>query len=245
MLRQKAFAFTWIDLLIVLVVIAVMVALLFPWESVPKEAGRRAVCMNNLSEIALAMINYHDKYDTFPPAYVADKEGKPLYSWRVLILPWMECRNLYDEFRLDEPWDSEANLKLLDRMPSFYRCPSNKNNMLGSHTSYVRIVGPGTVTDGPTAVAAGEIADGTSKTILVTETLEDVPWTAPIDIPFEKLDLGVNSKSGRGLGSKHPGVVIAAFADRSVQVIGERTKPETLRALATVAGNETVAEGDY
>lgn len=246
MRRRKFLAFTWIELLIVLAIVGLFYGWLGYMSLDSPEAGRRAVCMNNLSQIAMAMLNYHAAYETFPPAYVADESGKPLYSWRVLILPWLEHKELYEEFRLDEPWDSESNIKLLERMPACYRCPSNREIVSRNcgFTSYVRIVGPGTITDGPTGVNVEEITDGMSQTILVTETLEKISWTAPMDLPVRQLDLGVNSPSGRGMGSNHPGVTIAAFADRSIRPIFVHTKPETLRSLATVSGGETVVEGD-
>src|SRR5262249_21734482 len=72
-------------------------------------ATRRMQSTNNLKQIALAMHSYHDTMGRFPPAIVRDKEGKPLYSWRVLLLPYLEQQNLYNQFKLDEPWDSEHN----------------------------------------------------------------------------------------------------------------------------------------
>src|SRR5207249_2796575 len=80
-------------------------------------AGRRTVSQNNLKQIGLAMHNYHDTYRHFPPQALTDKNGKPLLSWRVAVLPFIEQDNLYRQFKLDEPWDSEHNRKLLERMP--------------------------------------------------------------------------------------------------------------------------------
>ena len=87
------------------------------------ENAARSQCINNLKQIGLAMHNYHAMHKTFPPAYTVDKAGKPLLSWRVLILPYLEQDALYKEFHLDEPWDSEHNRALIDRMPATYRCP--------------------------------------------------------------------------------------------------------------------------
>ena len=90
------------------------------------EATRRARCVNNLKQIGLAMYNYHDQYGCFPPAYTADEHGRPLHSWRVLLLPYLECEDLYDQLRLNEPWNSPYNQQVLkdSDVPSVFRCPS-------------------------------------------------------------------------------------------------------------------------
>jgi len=80
----------------------------------------------NLKQIALAMHNYHDTYGTFPPHAIYSKDGKPLLSWRVMILPYIEQNNLYQQFHLDEPWDSEHNQKLMQQMPR--PTPRRKNS---------------------------------------------------------------------------------------------------------------------
>ena len=82
-----------------------------------REAARRMASSNNLKQIGLAMINYEQANKTFPPAYKADKDGKPLLSWRVLILPYLESNSLYEQFHLDEPWDS-AHKRLIAQMPA-------------------------------------------------------------------------------------------------------------------------------
>ncbi len=83
--------------------------------------------MNNLKQIGLAMHNYESTFGTFPPAYIADKAtGKPLLSWRVAILPFLEQDALYKQFHLDEPWDSAHNKTLIARMPPVYRSPGRR-----------------------------------------------------------------------------------------------------------------------
>ena len=104
----------------------VLVALLLPAVQAAREAARRSQSMNNLKQIALAMHNYHDTFTAFPPAYSVDKDGKPLLSWRVHILPVSSSSTpLYQEFHLDEPWDSDHNKKLIARMPQIYRSPNS------------------------------------------------------------------------------------------------------------------------
>ena len=90
-----------------------------------REAARRSQCKNNLKMIGLALQNYHDMYRSFPPAFVADENGKPMYSWRVLLLPHLEHAPLYKKYDLSQPWDSPANKAVLDNMPDVFACPSS------------------------------------------------------------------------------------------------------------------------
>jgi hypothetical protein len=137
----------------------------------------------NLREIALAMNNHNDNLGAMPPAAICDKNGKPLLSWRVAVLPYLNHQKLYDEFKLDEPWNSEHNAKLLPRMPRVY-VPVRGAHPLGV-TFYQVFTGPDTPFQGnqrPHIPAT--FPDGTLNTILIVETAKPVPWTKPEDIPY-------------------------------------------------------------
>ena len=95
-----------------------------------REAASRAQSQNNLKQFALAMHNYHSTYNHLPPAASFDKNGKPMLSWRVMILPFIEQDALYKQFRLEEPWDSEHNKKLLAKMPEVFASPDEKSHDL-------------------------------------------------------------------------------------------------------------------
>lgn len=112
-----------------------------------KDATDRALVRRNLKALALAMHNYHAAKGQFPPAAVTDRAGKPLLSWRVLLLPYLEGQNapsLYKEFRLNEPWDSPHNKKLLARMPAVFAPVAGKTRVPNS-TFYQVFVGPGAI----------------------------------------------------------------------------------------------------
>lgn len=112
-------------------------------------------------------------------------DGQPLYSWRVLILPYIEQDELFKEFHLDEPWDSEHNIKLLERMPKTYAAPGSKKSKLPpNHTVCHAIVGPGTAFEGRGGIAMKDFPDGTSNTLLFVEAGEPVPWTKPENVVF-------------------------------------------------------------
>src|SRR5437867_4482802 len=98
------------QVLAVLGILGLLVALLLPaTRSGGREAARRMQCSNYHKQIGLALQNYHDDYHSFPPAYIADADGKPMHSWRVMILPYMERKGLYDKYDLNEPWNGPNN----------------------------------------------------------------------------------------------------------------------------------------
>ena len=127
-----------------LMAVAILIALLLPAVQAAREAARRAQCVNNLKQIGLAMHNYLSAENFFPPAAITDAKGRPLLSWRVAILPYIEQGSLYSQFHLDEPWDSDHNLALVSRMPRTYACPSNPQLGTGK-TSYQVVVGKKTI----------------------------------------------------------------------------------------------------
>src|SRR5262249_3525398 len=133
-----------------------------------RELATRARDANNLKQIGLAMHNYHDANGAFPPAALYDKDGKALLSWRGLLLPYVEKDNLYQQFKVDEPWDSPHNKKLLARMPPVYKHPNVKKTSPGG-TFYQVAVGKGTIFDGKRGLRITDITDGTSNTIMVAE----------------------------------------------------------------------------
>ncbi len=217
----------------------VLIAILLPAVQAAREAARRAQCTNNLKQIALAMHNYHSVYGQFPPAAAYGSDGKPLLSWRVSILPFLEENSLYSQFHLDEPWDSPNNKPLGDRMPSVFRCPSEVV-IPQSLTTYVVVVDPRSMFTGtPKGVSFSDVTDGTSNTFTVVEAASPVPWSKPQDLSLASSDPAL------GMGSKHPGGFNASMADGSVQFIRNSTanpiSPQVLKALVTRNGGERVA----
>jgi prepilin-type processing-associated H-X9-DG protein len=204
-------------------------------------AARRQ-CVNNLKQIALAMHNYHDRHKSFPPAYTVDKAGKPLLSWRVLILPYLEQEALYKEFHLDEPWDSPHNLTLIDRMPPTYRCPSISSKRTDpGKTTYLTPRGKSTIFPGPEGIKIQKITDGTSNTIFVVDASNDraLAWTKPDDWDVDPaLDL-------KGIFGHHSGGINVAFADGSVHFIKDKVDPKLFEKLLTRDGGEVIGQDEF
>jgi prepilin-type processing-associated H-X9-DG protein len=221
-----------------LMLIAIPIALLLPAVQAAREAARRSQCVNNLKQIGLAMHNYHDTYGSFPPAMTLDPDGKPLLSWRVLLLPFLDENSLYEQFKLDEPWDSPNNQPLLAKMPKTYVCPSFPVSAPDVST-YQVLVGPGTLFEAPRGARISDLTDGTSNTLLVVETNAPVPWSKPSDLTYQP------KAPVAGLGSFHPGGYNALFADGSVKFLKNSMSPMTLDALITRNGGEVISVDAY
>ncbi|MBN1591589.1 MAG: DUF1559 domain-containing protein [Pirellulales bacterium] len=221
--------------------VARLVALLKPPIEKARDNAQRVQSMNNLKMIGLAMHNWHDAHKTFPAAASYDKDGRPLLSWRVHILPYvMDDPRLYGEFHLDEPWDSPHNKKLIARMPTVYRSPASKLSDKG-RTNYVVATGEGTVFSGKKGTSIRDITDGTSATIMVVEADDThAPvWTKPEDLPFDP------TQPRRGLGGlRDDKCFMATFCDGSVHALSPDIAPEVLRRLFLKADGEVVNYDD-
>jgi prepilin-type processing-associated H-X9-DG protein len=206
-----------------------------PAAMASSEAAHRAQCTNNLKQIALAYHNYHSATNAFPAPAVVDKDGKPLLSWRVAILPYLDQQALYNKFKLDEPWDSPHNKALIKEMPMTYLCPSRKRPESGT-TSYRVFVGDGAMFQAGQGTEIASVLDGTSNTIMVVEANEAVPWTKPDELKFDP-----DAKpSLYGAGSPHPGGFNAAFADGSVRFLRNTINLVVWKALITRASGEVI-----
>ena len=195
----------------------------------------------------MAFHQYHEKYGCFPPAYIADEAGRPLHSWRVLILPFMEYEPLYERYRFDEPWNGPNNSKLADEIPEPYQCPSFTKNMIrfdkmtareSRMTNYLVITGPKTAFDHASCVSVRKIEDGTSNTILVVETRERrVNWMQPEDVSIDDLaprfQLSPDDET-------HVGGFHVLLFDGSVRFLNVTISPELLHALCTANGGEEI-----
>jgi hypothetical protein len=210
----------------------IMVALLLPAIQAAREAARRTESFNNLKNLALAMHNYHDTFKGFPAAYNVDAQGKPLLSWRVHVLPFVEQRALYEQFHLDEPWDSPHNRPLIARMPNVFRAPGSKappgkTNYLGVRGEDTIFTAPKDGAKRPVGCLIQEITDGTSNTIMIVEAGDEaaVEWTRPADYELDP------EQPLKGLVKLRPGGFLGALADGSVQFVPATIDAEMLRRL--------------
>jgi prepilin-type processing-associated H-X9-DG protein len=202
-----------------------------------RQSANVAVSANNLKQLALAMHNYHDTYGHFPPQAIYSKQGKPLLSWRVLLLPYLEQDNLYRQFKLDEAWDGPHNKGLLAQMPKVFADPAveSKDPM----TVYQAFVGPGAFFEDKKGLPINEITDGTSNTLMIVEAANPVSWTKPQDLPYDP------NQPLPKLGGHRPGGFNAAFCDGSVRFLRQNIKESLLRDLITRNGGEVINPNDF
>lgn len=201
-------------------------------------AGRKK-SQNNLRQIGLALHNFHSTYNMLPvaknPEY-RDSTGRPLLSWRVHILPFIEQSDLYKQFHLNEPWNSPHNQALVARMPDVYKSPASKAPP--GRTTYLAVSGPGTVFENGGGKSFHNITDGMSSTVVVVDVSDSraVEWTRPDDFEF--------NPSNPLMGLIRPGEpqFTALMADGSVHEISLRLGPQ-LKALFTCAGGEPPVPG--
>jgi|GEM_PF-1514583 len=171
-----------------------------------RNAARSMAGMNNMKQIGIAFHNFHEVYKRFPVGEFPEgglikyKDGKPLLSWRVYLLPFIEQQPLFSQFKLDEPWDSPHNMALLDEMPDVYKSPSSADGT--NKTRYLAPVGPSSILGEKRIVRFRDISDGTANTAMLVEAGEDkaVPWTKPEDLTYDpKNPVGSLGKIGDSL----------------------------------------------
>lgn len=221
--------------------IPISMGLLLPAVQKVREAADRAQSHNNLKQIALAMQNYQAvNGGLFPAAAICDKNGKPLLSWRVAILPYIEQEHLYKQFKLDEPWDSPNNKRLLAQMPSIYKLPDD-NTSTSDVTPYQVFVGNGAAFDKKRGHSVRDFPDGMSNTILIIEApAHSVQWTKPDDIDFHP-NIPIRRPIGTGEWI-HPGNsgFSVAMADGSVHWVRPEFSESTVKAAITRNGGEAL-----
>jgi hypothetical protein len=234
----------------------ICIGLLLPAVQNVRGAANRMKSANNMKQMTLAAHNYNDVYNELPGnSYGPD--GKPLLSWRVHILPFVEQDILYKQFKLDEPWDSPNNIILLNQMPRIYENPNE--SAVTSKTYYRGFSSPGAVFEhrfgmrpglnkelkgpGPQGkfdpFNLGNIKDLSSETILFVEAGEPIEWTKPEDLdaslgkPFPPLG-GMKLQRNR---------IQVGMLDGQVKMLRNDLPETTWRALVTHNGGEVIPAG--
>ena len=192
--------------------------------------------INKLKRIGLALHNYHDTYQHFPPAVIkrTTADGRVVeHSWRVAILPFLEHADLYEQYDFDQPWDSETNLKVLNADVEVFRSSINRTE--SPYTGFVAVTGPGTVLGRENGISIKDLQDGYKNTILFLMLERDIPWTKPEDLQWNpetvKHDLGLDNQPGIWVG----------FASGFVCYIENGIDPTRLNAFMTVKSDNKPA----
>lgn len=216
--------------------VGIAVGMLLPAVQSARVSAQRMQSMNNQKQIMLAFHNFESTYRQLPNrAWKKDADGKPLLSWRVALLPYIEQGNLFNQFNLDEPWDSPHNIQLLELIPDVYRNPKIPTEP--GHTTYVMPYGAGTPGSEEGKLRFSMFTDGLSNTIAVVEVDSEyaVPWTAPDDIDIEDIDLtDAFPEKGSNVG----------IWDGSVRFFSKTHDLEFLEKMLTHQGGELVTIPD-
>lgn len=199
------------------------------------------IATNSLRQIALGMHNFHDVHGHFPPQSLVDSAGNRLLSWRVLILPYLGYADLYEQFHLNESWDSEHNRALLVKIPEVFR---SSEDSIRDDVTRTRFTAPLTADSvmgrrGP-GVRVRDIIDGTSNTMMVVQTSPEhaVFWTKPQDVPID------DSRPMESIAGTDADGFPASMCDGSVRFIPEKTDTGLLNALISISGREIVNLND-
>jgi len=253
------FAKTFAERLTIVFILVVLVALSLPPVVTSHAPMHARMCRSNMADVARAIQAYHAEHGQFPPACVRDAQGRALHSWRVLILPQLGCKNLYDVYRFNEPWNSPHNSTLLGRIPEQYECRAMvRRHGGGGVTTCVAIVGPEGMWPEDRPMREADVHDGTNQTIMLGEVTPGlvIQWLEPRDLEFEKAAKGVQRTNWSGatvidgLVAAHPWplaewddprrVAHVVTADGTVRELPQNVRAEELRGLLTATGGESV-----
>lgn len=215
------------------------------WPSI--SAGLERVSLkgdtDNLQAIAKALNAYCDRYGAYPPPVVKDVNGKPLYSWRVLILPFLGYEDLHRRYELSQPWDSPANSNLLREIPRQYCSPNSVDALQNYETNYALITGPGTLFPASGPLDRRKISD--APTILVIETSNGAcAWSQPGDLDIT-VGLKIGNKSMVDIGGLHPNYVTAAGTQDEIFRLPKDIPQNVLDAMISPNGGEKVETKPY
>lgn len=224
---------------VVLIAFGVMLlaCLFLPLTRSARPAAYRVHCSNNLKQIALALHNYADDHDgRLPPAYTVDANGKPLHSWRTLLLPYLEQKALYETIDLSKPWDDPANQQARESsIPTYFCVAAGKPR---TETPYVVVRSAEGLFSGADSTRIDMLGDASGLTVLAVEVSREhrVHWMSPEDIDLTTWTARSSWKSW-----PHSGGGQVSFADAHVQFVLKTAPADALRAIVTIDASDNDA----
>ena len=221
-----------------LCVVGLVLAVVSPQPRIGKRGMTPS--LRNLKQISNAMHKYEAANMHFPPAYIADENGKPMHSWRVLILPFLEREDLFERYSFDEPWDGPNNSKLHSEIVEVYRSPKDLDNPVNG-SSYAVVAGQGTGFEGDHETKLVEVSDGMSNTLLLVEVRNPAThWMEPVDITLEAALVRFSDAPKAEASFDQVNEINVTLMDASTHTIECPVSAENLKALATIDGGEIV-----
>lgn len=185
----------------------------------------RTGCSDNLQAITLAMLIYEKQHGRLPPAYTVDAEGKPLHSWRVLLLPYLGegAKKLHEKIRLDEPWDSKHNRQFHDAVVKIYQCPGVK--LEPGQTTYAVVVGEKNAFQPGEGKKLDQFGPNSVNLILVLEGYTPTCWMDPTSNFTEKTVLQIFNNPPQN------GATVTGFRSGSVTQLRDNIPDEKFRQM--------------
>ncbi len=210
-----------------------LVALLFPAVTAARNAAQNTMGSNQMKMIALAMHNYHSQFGQLPPAYTTDEQGKPLLSWRVALLPYIEAAHVANEIDPSKPWDAPENMAASQKMPAFFRAPNADPNVAPDMSTVFVVRADHSMFPGKEALQFADIKDGISNTLMLIQLPNHgVPWMKPEDLtPNEILKYAETIQGAQ--------VIHLGWGDGAVST-SKSLDPDNFQAMVTIDGGEVV-----
>ena len=189
--------------------------------------------------IGQALRAYAAEFGTLPLSHAVDNAGTPLYSWRVVILPYLGPaeQELHRKLHLHEPWNSPQNRFLLNQMPKVFGSPADLDSFTTNESSYHLIVGPNTAFPPGKSVALANITADPTATILLMEgrMRTNKLWCEPADVVASPALFRLANGSPQQLGGNHAGGVHALFFDDEVRLLPLDTPRQELEAMLRIS----------
>jgi len=216
---------------------SILLALLLPAIQQAREAARRSHSKNNLKQIGLALHNYHDVHEVFPPGGIAKTDGTPYHSWQTFVLPFIGQAPLYNRINFDQPWSTPENQPHFQQEIQEYLNPTLDERTSPNGLGLSHYVANEKTLGTNSSLRMRHITDGTSNTILAFETGEDLKaWGDPTNFGSPGDFIGPHRKKAFFGGTQ------VLMGDGSVRFVSENTDPAVLEALSTPRGGEMIGE---
>lgn len=208
-----------------------------------RRAAERSACEGRFCQMQFLLSMYHDHHGHFPPAYIVGPDGKPWHSWRVLILPYINHNDIYEQYRFDEPWNGPNNRLLADKINlKIFQCPGRADYGKTLHTNIVAIVGNETAFPGASSSKLSDFRDSGRHTILLAEYGNaDIHWMEPRDLNADEMSFQFNDPASPSISSLHSTGPAVVFADGikayrlrrplSAETLGELVKTKSQKHI--------------
>ena len=219
------------EFIVLFLSIAMLLAVFLPVTRSARPAARRMQCSNNLKQIGVALEEYHAHYRSLPPLYTVDSVGKKLHSWRTLILPFLEQKDLYDSIDLTKPWNDPVNAHACAQSVVVFQCP--EQHLTNGNTIYLAVVGENALFSSDNPHSENDITDPWNRTLMICEvdSLLAVPWMSPDDLDEKELLKLADRKSWPHQNGFH-----GLMADGSVSFLHQSHTLAQWKALVSIKG---------